>query len=247
MAFSLKQLIPFLNLETEQVSDGDFQHNQEINHVFQLLKETRTALKITLPDSNKAFSSSILAVDLANGQFTLDEIFPVDGHKLFESIGILIAHAELRGARITFEARLVSLDNSRPIASYNCQIPESISYAQRRGEYRVSVPPTHMLEVTAEHRKTRQLLQGNLTDLSTQGIGVNFNTSHTIKPGDQLTNCHLLLPTNESVKFAIEVRHIESTALDTIRVGGTLLELDNRSGELISRLVRQLERAKIKS
>jgi c-di-GMP-binding flagellar brake protein YcgR len=246
MAFSLKQFIPFLNLETEQVSDGDIRHNQKINGIFQLLKENRTPLRITLPDSNKAFSSNILAVDLANRLFTLDEIYPVDGHKLFESTGMLIAEAELRGAKITFEARLVSSDNSRPIASYNCQIPESVSYIQRRGEYRVSVPPSHMLQITAEHRKTRQLLQGNLTDLSTQGIGVNFNTAHTIKPGDQLTNCHLLLPTNETVDFAIEVRHIESTALDTIRVGGTMLELDNRSGELINRLVRQLERANIK-
>lgn len=247
MAFSIKQFIPFLNLETEQISDTCFRHAHKIGEIFQLLQESRTVLKITLPDSDKTFSSNILAVDVANNQFTLDEIYPLDGHKLFERAGTLIAYGELRGARISFETRRISSDHSRPIASYNCQIPESISYIQRRVEYRVPVPAAHVLQVTAEHRQSHQLMQGSLHDLSTQGIGIVFNTAHTIKPGDQLTHCQLMLPNNESVNFTMNVRHIESTTPGTIRVGGAFLELDNRSSEIIRRLVRQLERANIKS
>ncbi|WP_455223346.1 flagellar brake protein [Kaarinaea lacus] len=247
MAFSLKQFIPFLNPETEQVSDVNFRHSQKICEIFQLLKETRTVLTVKLPDSKKQFSSSIIKVDLEKKQFTLDEIYPVDGHKLFENTGKLIALAELHGARISFETCRITSDNSRQISSYQCHIPESVSYIQRREEYRVSVHSTQIIQITAEHRETNQLVQGRVCDISPQGIGIVFNTAHTIKPGDQLNRCQLMLPRNDSVNFSLDVRHIESTTPGTIRVGGSFLDLTTRSREIISRFVRHLERASIKN
>jgi c-di-GMP-binding flagellar brake protein YcgR len=247
MGFSLKQFIPFFNVDTEQVSDADFRQNQKITEIFELLKETRTVLQVTLPGTNKTYTSSILSVDTAHGQFTLDEIFPEDGHRQFEDSGKLIAHAELRGARISFETCRVDSDNSRQISSYNCQIPQSISYIQRRAEYRIPVPAIHIVDLTAEHRNTSQILQGRLYDISTKGIGIVFKTTHSIKPGDRLTRCQLPLSSTETVSFTLEVRHIESTTPDAIRVGASFLDLDSRSREMISRFVRQMERSYIKS
>lgn len=247
MAFTLRQFIPFLNLETEHVSDTNVQHSQKIGEIFQLLKDSRTVLKVTLPDTKKSYSSSILDVNLAHRKFILDEIYPADGHKLFEKIGKLTASTELRGTSISFEASRITTDNSRQIASYECHMPDSVSYVQRREEYRVPVHSAQIIQITAEHRETNQLVQGRICDLSTQGIGIIFNSPHTIKPGDQLNRCKLVLSRGESVTFTLAVRHIESTSPDSIRVGGAFLDLTTRSRELIGRLVRQLERASIKN
>ena len=247
MAFSLKQFIPFLSLETEQISDADYRHPQKINEIFQLLKESRALLKINLPEANKSYTSTILAVDTTNRQFTLDEIFPEDGHKLFESTGQLIAHAEIQGARISFETRRINTDNSRSISSYNCQFPDSIAYIQRRAEYRVPIHAPHLIRVTAEHQPSKQILQGHLYDISMLGIAIVFKTSHIIKPGEQLQHCQLKLSTNEIVIVTLDVRHIESTTPGTIRVGGSFTELNTRSREVLNRFIRQMERAGIKS
>jgi len=247
MAFSLKQFIPFLGLEKENVSNTKIQHSQKIGEIFQLLKESRTVLKVTLSNSRKSFSSSILDVDIGKGLFTLDEIYPRDGHKLFEKIGKMIATTELRGTRFSFETSRIASDNSKQISSYQCRIPELISYIQRREEYRVPVQSTQIIEITVEHRETSQLIQGRVCDISTQGIGIIFNSSHTIKPGDQLKRCQLAVSRNESVNFTLDVRHIESTMPGSIRVGGEYLDLTTRSREIIGRLVRQIERTGIKN
>lgn len=247
MAFSLKQFIPFLNLESEQVSDIHFGHAQKIDEIFQLLKETRTVLNLNLPGTNKSFTSNILAVDTTNRHFVLDEIYPEEGHKLFESSGTLIAHAELRGTRISFTTCRLSSDYARHMSSYNCKIPETISYFQRRSEYRVLIHPAHLLHITAEHQRTNQILQGHVYDVSLQGIGVVFKTAHIFKPGDQMQRCRLVLPSNDTVSFTLDVRHIESTSPGCIRVGGSFKELNGRAREIIGRLVRQMERVNIKS
>ncbi|MCI0505949.1 MAG: flagellar brake protein [Gammaproteobacteria bacterium] len=247
MAFSLKQLIPFLNPATDLVSDANLRNTQKINELFQLLKESRTVLNISLPGTNKSFTSNILAVDTESRKFVLDEIFPEDGHTLFENIGKLAVHAEIRGARISFEACRLSSEYSRRISSYSCQIPESISYSQRRAEHRVLIHPAHLIQFSAKHQNTNQILQGHLYDISMQGIGIVFKATHIIKPGDQLQRCQLTLSTKETVSFTLDVRHIESTIPGCIKVGGSFRELDSRSRDIVGRFVRQMERTIIKS
>jgi hypothetical protein len=80
-----------------------------------------------------------------------------------------------------------------------------------------------------------------------QGIGIVFKTNHIIKPCDQLQRCQLILSSDETISFTLDVRHIESTAPGSLKVGGSFQELNSRSRDIIGRFVRRMERAIIKS
>ena len=246
MGISLKQLFPQFNPESEQVSDADFRNQSKINSLFQLLFDENTVLKISLQSSKKTFTSCITDVDIKNSLFTLDEIHPAEGNKLLLSTGNFIAHAIIKGVNVSFHTSLIKLDRGKQFNFYKCDIPNSISYIQRRQEYRVKIAEPQSIQVTAQHEKSLQLLQGRIRDVSMQGMCVDFSTNQVIKPGDYLTNCKLDLPKGESIGFTLEVRHIESTKTSLLRVGGKFKELNARSEEIICRFVREMERAAIR-
>jgi c-di-GMP-binding flagellar brake protein YcgR len=246
MGISLKQLFPQFNPESEQISEADFRNQSKINSLFQLLLEESAVLKINLQGSKTSFSSCITAVDIKNSLFTLDELHPTNGNKLLLSTGHFIAHAIIKGVNVSFHTSLIKLDKDKQFNKYNCDIPNSISYIQRRREYRVRISEPLSIQVTAQHENSSQLLQGRIHDISMQGMGIDFSTTQAIKPGDYLTNCKLGLPKGESIGFTLEARHIQSTKQGTLRIGGKFKELNTRSEEIICRFVREMERASIK-
>lgn len=247
MAFSIKQFIPFFNPGTDQISDANFSHTQKIVELFQILKQERTVLKITLPESKQVYTSSILAVDENKMEFTLDEILPQDGHKLLQQFGRLIAHAQVRGSKLSFETYLIGSEKSKQFSSYICHLPETVSYIQRRSEFRIPINAPHFVQVTAEHEPSKQVLQGHAFDVSMNGICIGFKTPHVIKPGEQLIRCQMQLSTKENINFTLDVRHIESTLPGSIRVGGSFKDLSTSSQEVVSRFVRQMERVALKN
>ncbi|WP_455201701.1 flagellar brake protein [Kaarinaea lacus] len=247
MAFSLKQFIPFLNPDTDQIADENFSHTQKIIELFHILKQERTVLKISLPESKQTYTSSVLAVDESKMEFTLDEILPQDGHKLLQQYGRLIAHTQVRGSKLSFETYLIGSEKSKQFSSYICHLPETVSYTQRRSEFRIPINAPHFVQVTAEHEPLKKILRGHAYDVSMNGICIVFKTPHVIKPGDQLIRCQMQLSTRENINFTVDVRHIESTSPGSIRVGGCFKDLSSGSQEIISRFVRQMERVALRN
>ena len=247
MAFSIKQFIPFINPDSDQISDENFSHTQKIVALFQLLNQERTVLNINLPEGHQAYTSSVLAVNESKMEFTLDEIFPHEGHKRLQQYGRFIANAQVRGAKLSFETYLIGSEKTKQFSSYICHLPETISYVQRRSEFRIPINAPHYVQVSAVHEPSHQVLRGHAHDVSMNGICVVFKTPHIIKPGEQLIRCQLQLSTKESINFTLDVRHIESTSPGSIRVGGCFKDLSARSREIISRFVRQMERTALKS
>jgi len=245
MGISIKQLFPQFNPETDQVSDADFRNQPKINSLFQLLLDENTPLKIKLQGDKTNFSSCITAVDVKQSLITIDELHPTNGHKLLVKTGVFIANAIIKGVNVSFHTSLIKLDKNGQFNSYICDLPGSISYVQRRQEYRVRICEPTLIHMTAQHTSS-QLLQGNVHDISMQGIAVDFSASHVIKPGDQLTNCKLIIPKKESIDFTLDVCHIQSTNTGKLRIGGRFKDIDARSSEIICRFVREMERASIK-
>ena len=246
MGISLKQLFPQFNPETEKISDGDFRNQTKINNLFQLLLEESTPLKIKLQGSNKRYSTCITDVDSKQSLITLDELHPNDGNSLLLKYGRLIASTNIKGVNISFQTALVKTAKNNQINMYSCDLPASISYVQRRQEYRVRISEPLLINMTAQHSSSMQMLQGKVYDVSMQGIAVNFSTNQSIKPLDLLTNCRLEISKKESIEFTLEVRHIESTNPGKVLIGGRFMELNARSSEIICRFVREMERASFK-
>lgn len=248
MIISLKQLFPQFNPETEQISDPDFRNQSKINTLFQLLHEENATLRLKFKGSTSSFNSCIINIDQKNGTFTLDELHPINGHKMLLSTGNFIAHAIIKGVNISFHTSLLKTERNGQFYSYICDIPPSISYIQRRREYRVRIHPEHSVDITTQYENSPKILQGYVHDVSLKGIAIDFPDNLNIKPkpGDQLTNCKLTIPKNETINFTLEARHIQSTPSGKLRIGGHFRDLDTRSEEIICRFVREMERAALK-
>jgi c-di-GMP-binding flagellar brake protein YcgR len=247
MAFSLKQIFPFFGPGSEQPSEADFRNSGKIIELFKLMREERVIVTIRFPDTNRDYSSCIVKLDEDGSQFALDEILPDKGNALLHKKREVIASAMIRDAQISFKAQLISTRNANQFRTHWCSVPDSINYAQRRSDYRVPISSVNLYAVTAEHEPSHRLLRGHVHDISTEGVGITFKSSHVIKPGDRLIRCQLSIANNEKIKFTLGVCHIESTTPGSIIVGGSFMELDNRSRQSLSRFVRQMERAAIKS
>lgn len=248
MGISLKQLFPQFNPETEQISEPDFRNQSKINSLFQLFVEDNTALKLKIQGGNDSFSTCVIDVDTKTSLFTIDELHPVEGHRLLISTGTFIAHALIKGVSVSFHTSLIRTDKQGQFFRYVCDIPDSISYIQRRREYRVKVHPTLSFPVSAQHKSSTQLLQGQIHDISMSGVAIEFKEHYgtRLKPGDELTNCKLSLPKDESIGVTLEVRHVQSSRAGKIRVGGLYRNLNTRSEDIICRFVREMERVSLK-
>ncbi|MGD8560376.1 MAG: flagellar brake protein [Gammaproteobacteria bacterium] len=242
MAFSLKQIFPFFNPGSEQISEVDFRNSVKIQELFNIMQQERTIISIRFPETEKDYTSCIVQLDDDGTRFTLDEILPEEGNKIFREKRSIIASSSVHGAQISFSSQLISDKPSQQFHSYWCSIPDSISFVQRRGDYRLLVPNVHRYEVTAEHEPSHQLLKGYVVDISALGIGIAFKASHIVKPGDRLIHCQMAMSDTQKIKFTVGVCHIESTSPDTIVVGGSIMDINSESRDLLNRLTRQLER-----
>jgi len=246
MAISLKNIFPAFRQNPDPISDEDFRNHSKIIELFAAMSSERTLLKLKIPGAKHDFTSSVIDVDEKTFCFTMDEIFPEDGHLLFSRCGNAMVSGTLHGASISFNASLLGSNKSGQFTNYQCSIPDTISYIQRREEYRIKIPSTHLVRVTAQHAPTHQMLQGIVYDISMHGISTIFKINHSIKPGEQLIHCKLPIDDTDIVNFTLEVRHIESNAPQKILIGGLFSGLDTRAEEIISRFVCDMERLVIR-
>jgi len=242
MALSFKNIFPNFRQNQELIADDNFRDHEKIIDIFNAMAHDRTLLKLKLPGSENDFSSCILAVDQKAFCFTLDEIYPEEGHLLISRNGYATVSGTIQGASIEFKASLVGSSKTGQFVNYTCSIPDTISYNQRRDEYRIKIPKTHLVRVTVQHVPTRQILQGVIHNISRHGIGILLKLNHTIKPGEQLIHCKLAIDDTEVINFSLEVRHIQSDAPQKILVGGEFRGLDTRAEEILNRFICEMER-----
>jgi len=242
MALSFKNIFPTFRQSPEPISEDDFRDHSKIIEIFSGMAYERTLLKLIIPGSKNEYSSSIIAVDPKAFCFTLDDIFPEEGHVLFSRSGYATVSGKLHGASIEFKASLIGSNKNGQFINYTCSIPDTISYNQKRCEYRIKIPSSHLVRVTTQHAPSRQILQGIIHNISMHGIGIIFKLNHSIKPGEQLIHCKLPIDDTEVVNFNLDVRHIQSDAPQKILVGGEFSNLDTRAEQALNRFVCDMER-----
>ena len=242
MALSFKKIFPAFRQNQDLIADDDFRDHEKIIDIFNAMAHERTLLRLRIPGSKIEFSSCVLAVDEKAFCFTLDEIYPEEGHVLISRNGYALVSGVLHGARVKFKASLMGTSKTGQFVNYSCSIPDTISYNQRRGEYRINIPKTHLVRVTVQHAPSRQILQGVIHNISRHGIGILLKLNHTIKPGEQLIHCKLPVDDTEVINFNLDVRHIQSDAPQKILIGGEFNGLDTRTEEKLNRFVCDMER-----
>lgn len=218
-----------------------------IGNVLQHLIDDRTLLTITIPDSNDTYTSAVFKVDRKAHTFSLDELSPIEGHKLFLRKKTLQVDGQSRGAVLSFTVHLKDQHSAKGIAYYEFDFPKVMTYVQRRAYFRAKIKNSQRISITTLHKASSISISGYVLDISTQGISVLFNSPRNIERGEILTLCRMRLPDGQKVVFDLYVRYAQKLPNERIRIGASFHDINTRNQRLIEKFVRKIERDTLRS
>ncbi len=217
-------------------------HPPQIANLLRRIRDQKVLLSVRVPGHEGVFNSLLLDVNTERNLILLDELNPQAGHALACQARQLRVHCQCHGVELSFACHIEVGQSQRGISFYHGPLPASITYLQRRSDFRVPVGmslavPVHMpIEGAA-------MADGTVTDLSMGGLGANINTHVKFTHGQIINICSLDLPKGESLHTEIEIRFVRQDAQHhTQHIGAAFRNIQPRSEQALRRLVTQLER-----
>lgn len=209
--------------------------------LLQGLVRQRVLVGIRLPDSDIQYTSTVLNLDTQDKTLLLDELFPLQGHTIFEKTRQLSLFAHLDGAAVGFTAQLVALENDHGLTYYRLQLPQSIHYLQRRDGHRVRIA---MLEVHAElYDHQGKVHRALVHDISTGGVSLKLTGGEEVKVSrNDIFQCTLHLPGEAPYSCSIDVNSKRHDIDKALIIGGSFVGLEKRDEHNLWRMVAELER-----
>jgi c-di-GMP-binding flagellar brake protein YcgR len=105
-------------------------------HLLRALAENRSLLTIILPDLKEPVTSALIEVN--HDHILLDELIPHSANLAFNPGTPFSVISKLKGIPVRFQSIVQSIDHSHDgIISYACHLPETVSYQQKRRDYRL--------------------------------------------------------------------------------------------------------------
>lgn len=239
MAFSIFSIFSGKGNKGHKQSQAD---TARITNILQQLVTDHTLLTVKLPGSDHSFISALLEIEPITRTLKFDELSPPDGHKLFLEKKAMLVKCQTRGADLAFHTDLIQTGKIRGIHWYDTTLPAQLDYVQRRKHFRARVRESQRISVTAQHGESGTSISGYISDISSLGICVMFNTSQKIERGDTLKRCRLRLPDGKHPCVDIDIRHSRSLPNERLLVGGRFSKPDANTRRMIDKLVRKLER-----
>jgi c-di-GMP-binding flagellar brake protein YcgR len=212
--------------------------------VLRPLLQKHSLVTATLGDSRKYYNTVLLEVD-TEGQFlVLDELHPVEGHRLAATNKTLTLFTQLEGVNVNFTVKIIEIGSANNVAFYKMDFPESIRYRQRRSDYRV--PVSSALSIPVEiSSSNKESLTGELHDISAGGVCIRFprKSSLPIDKTDEELQCAITLSDGKTIRSAFRICHIAlQEPANTLLVGGCFRQLDKTQHRAIERYVVELQR-----
>lgn len=214
-----------------------------INHLRALI-ENRSPLELVLNQRQQIYRSYIIALDPDNKRIALDELIPSDGlrHLLDNQDCKIVTHRD--GVRIDWSCLpSVQVDTLDSIACYWINLPEQISYHQRRQAFRADTLPEQLLQVHIAGARLKQSIHGRLVDISATGCKVEIKSTQTLlQPGQLYEMFSIDLP-GRHITLSAELRHLNKAEAEHITLAGFKFHtLDGQAQRIIERFVYQLQR-----
>ena len=201
------------------------------------LLDNRCQLAVRLPGAPSTYSTILLEVDYASGMLTFDEICPEAGNRYALPGGMARIQGKLDGSRIEFSCLLDEVINDAGGPAYRAALPQQINYYERRGSYRLTIPPELKLP-PALFGADQGSLRGRLVDISREGAGTLLNEAEA-DVGAELT-CTIALP-DARLSAEVEVRSAKADG-DGVRIGLAFRGLDAAQQIAVDRAIAALER-----
>jgi c-di-GMP-binding flagellar brake protein YcgR len=223
--------------KTEKVT-----HGPQIAGLLKRVREQRVLLSVRVPGSEAVYNSLLLDVDPARNILLLDELNPSAGHELACKARQLRIRCQCQGVELSFVCPIEIGQTKNGVSFYRAPLPESISYLQRRGSYRIRIGLNmHISVALPVAGETR--IEGELFDLSMGGLGANLPSRIELAHGQIIESCTLTLPNSEPLTTEIEIRFVRiDKANQSQRIGASFRNLSPQQQTQLRRIVTQLER-----
>ena len=162
----------------------------------------------------------------------------------------------LRSPRIAFETTLdhvrvrFTAEHAQHVVvddapAFRVRIPTSIYRLQRRESYRLRVPQSTRAacEVPSFAPPGKSAAVLRLYDLSEGGVALaGLPKVCTVRPGDRLDRCRLLLPDQDPIVVDLEVVHVIAESGVASRLGARFVALPSLHAVAIRRFITRVER-----
>ncbi len=197
-------------------------------HLLKALVESRPLLTIILPGFKEPATSAILDVD--ENHIMLDELIPHSANIAIQPGDPFTVMTKLKGIPIRFESLIHSLDESTDgITFYTCRLPETLSYHQKRKNYRLTSyggtrpsiiissaheaqtdPAKGQLTGGKEEDSDDGELSGKITDISMGGVNVEMQELPEWALQDASVTCTIELNEGPRLHSHARICHVRS-------------------------------------
>jgi len=200
------------NLARATAMSGDNEApDPEIYLLLRRVFSEHTLLTIRVGDHPEPYTSAILELVPGQHYLVLDELTPISGHALASNGAMFQVRAAVDGIELRFTATVLQMGEQNALPYYKVSFPTVIDYAQRRRQYRVTVPSNRGFEVEFRMSDGRQLA-GELGDMSVGGFCARIRTGVLEPRRDvgQRATCRLLVPNAQPIIVEVEMLHIDA-------------------------------------
>lgn len=196
------------DIESEQ-PDCLLQTPEDIYGALRKLVLMQEPVKIRIDGSEQTYHTTLMNTDFRSRSFFMTEISPDDGNQLIRQGHRFRIDSDHQGIYIGFKAdgRLRFQPGEH---QYRAEFPSQITYRQRRGSYRVSVPDSHPLQLCLPLPDLDKRLFAQLLDLSEQGFKARFrgNESAHLQPGTRYRGASIRIHEEHHMDCELESRHV---------------------------------------
>lgn len=206
--------------------------------------QSRAPLEIKFTGRQQIYQSYVVDVDPSNNRIALDELIPNNGERLLLSGETFNVVTYRQGVRITWShsqpALADMLDNA---PCYWLNLPEQMSYHQRRNAFRAETHPEQSLRVQINSSRLSEPIHGRLLDISATGCKVQIKSLDSpLQPGHLYESCVISLP-SAKIHLSAELRHqsVDEESKATA-AGFKFHDLEGAEQRTIERFVYQLQR-----
>jgi c-di-GMP-binding flagellar brake protein YcgR len=208
--------------------------------------ETNALLTVILPAGEARYNTILLDMLESDGELFIDELTPPEGQRLVREGVELRIYASVRGVQFHFSSRILETIEEEDGLSYRIELPESVHYLQRRASYRVSLPRSQAVPVSATLSNGLPL-KGFLADLSEGGMRIRcpmpLKQVPYLRKGDSIPTVMFHIETDGDLVQKLEIRlaaydeHHQELVL-----GCRFVDSDPRFNQRISHLTMSLQR-----
>lgn len=248
-----------INFDQLGLFSGDSQNEDylikdgaKIRAILQEMASEKTILSVFVAaDEQTVHSAAILGLELERRRFVLDELLPAVGNARLQVSRRARILARVRGMVTAFEAVLQETEKDARGMLFHFAIPQWIYQLQRREHFRVSPSQEAPLQVVLQG-SPRQILKGEMVDISTGGLGMNFGSTVAaeLSRGQRLA-CDFTLPDGNQIRTELEICTLTQLQTNSgnkvLRIGGRFSSLTPAMNAAIQRYVTKRDRDILRS